>query len=102
MGAVDREMFAKGLAGLGGGHEMPALNLASVTTSAAVAKETENYARYLASFQQQLEAGNKTAVAAAALSELDRARLVSAVSAASQPRSGYYQDLAPRAFPSPR
>ena len=105
MGAVDREMFAKGLAGLGGGHEMPALNLASVTTSAAVAKETENYARYLASFQQQLEAGNKTAVAAAALSELDRARLVSQTppSSLSLSRPGYYsQDLGPRGFPSPR
>jgi len=106
MGAVDREMFAKGLAGLGAGPDMPALNLASVTSSAAVAKETENYARYLASFQQQLEAGNKTAVAAAALSELDRARLVSSQtppSSLSLSRPGYYsQDLGPRGFPSPR
>jgi len=102
MGSIDREMFAKGLAGLGAGGELPPLNLAASAASSAVAKETETYARYLATFQQQLEAGNKTAVAAAALSELDRARMVNAVSAASQPRPGYYQDLAPRAFPSPR
>ena len=98
MGPVEREMLAKTLA-TGGSREhsqADAINLA-----AAAAKESENYARYLAAFQQQLEGGSKTAVAAAALSELDRARLVSQASSSSLPRPGYYSDPS-RAFPSPR
>ena len=112
MGPVDREMFAKGLAGgLPPSADLPPLNLAASSVSSAVAKETENYARYLASFQQQLEAGNKTAVAAAALSELDRAAAARLVSHSQSPvssslslsRAGYYPgDLGSRAFPSPR
>ena len=104
MAAADREMFAKGLAGLAGVSEMPsALNLAG----AAASSQSETYARYLATFQQQLDAGNKTAMAAAALSELDRARgLVQGAPpphSAPSSRPGYYShDLTSRPFPSSR
>ena len=107
MGAADREMFAKGLAGLAGVAgvpEMPpALNLAGAPSS-----QSETYARYLATFQQQLDAGNKTAMAAAALSELDRARGIAQGappphSAPASSRPGYYShDLTSRPFPSSR
>ena len=103
MGAADREMFAKGLAGLAGVPEMsPALNLAGAGGS-----QSETYARYLATFQQQLDAGNKTAMAAAALSELDRARGLVQVAppphSAPSSRPGYYShDLTSRQFPSSR
>ena len=106
MGAADREMFAKGLAGLAGVSgvpEMPpALNLAGAGSS-----QSETYARYLATFQQQLDAGNKNAIAAAALSELDRARgLVQGAPpphSAPSSRPGYYShDLNTRPFPSSR
>ena len=106
MGAADREMFAKGLAGLAGVSgvpEMPpALNLAGAGSS-----QSETYARYLATFQQQLDAGNKNAIAAAALSELDRARgLVQGAPpphSAPSSRPGYYShDLNSRPFPSSR
>ena len=61
------------LAGLGG---MAGLDREMLTAAQAqVSKETENYARYLATFQHQLEAGNK---AGAAMAELDRARMAAA------------------------
>ena len=100
MSPHDREMFAKGL-----GAELPPLNLAG---GKVAAESQETYARYLSAFQQQLDPGSKTAVAAAALSELDRARLVaisSAGGAQQQPRSGYYsqESLGHRgAFPPSR
>ena len=100
MSPHDREMFAKGL-----GAELPPLNLAG---GKVAAESQETYARYLSAFQQQLDPGSKTAVAAAALSELDRARLVaisSAGGAQQQPRPGYYsqESLGHRgAFPSSR
>ena len=61
------------LAGLGG---LPGLDREMLSNAhAQVSKETENYARYLATFQHQLEAGNK---AGAAMAELDRARMAAA------------------------
>ena len=56
MAGLDREMFSK------------SLELSSAA-QAQVSKETENYARYLATFQHQLEGGK---------AELDRARLAAA------------------------
>ena len=56
MAGLDREMFSK------------SLELTSAA-QAQVSKETENYARYLATFQHQLEGGK---------AELDRARLAAA------------------------
>ena len=88
MGPLEREMLSKGLVNVAG---------ADVGAGGAAIKESEAYARYLAAFQKQLEGGNKTAMAAAALSELDRVRQ------ASQSRPGYYShDLGSRSFPSPR
>ena len=63
----------EGLPGLGG---LPGLDREMLSNAhAQVSKETENYARYLATFQHQLEAGNK---AGAAMAELDRARMAAA------------------------
>ena len=72
MGVMDREMFAKGLAGMG-------TDLSSAAAQAAVSKETENYARYLSAFQHQLESGSKSGgLTVSALAEMDRARMAAA------------------------
>ena len=104
MGAADREMFAQGLAGLAGVAGVPELPPLNLTGSSAVpSSQSETYARYLATFQQHLDSGNKTAMAAAALSELDRARGLQPPHSAPSSRPGYYShDLTSRAFPSSR
>lgn len=116
MGAVDRDMFTQGMTGggreqlvsqamAGGARDLLAQSMAGVTG----AKEDDTYARYLASFQHQLEAaGSKTdldrAKALAMQGEMERARLAMSLSQAqpvslplSLPRgvtSGYYTHAA--------
>jgi len=69
-----KEAVSAGLGGLGGLAVTPATAArelyGGMAGLAAASKADENYARYLATFRQQLESGNKTAMAAAALSEL--------------------------------
>jgi len=85
MAGLDREMFTKGLTGLGSDL--------SPAAQAQVSKETENYARYLATFQHQLEAGNKTQ-GGPSLADMDRARMAavkdSQAGSVNLSRSGYY------------
>jgi len=101
MGVVDREMFTQGMAGAGremvsqamvvGARDLLAQSMAGTSSG----KVEDTYARYLASFQHQLDAagGSKTELDRQAL---DRARLAMSLSQAQPvalPRSvasGYY------------
>ena len=108
MGGIDRDMFTQAMSGggrelvsqamLGGTRDILAQSMAGPSSG----KEEDAYARYLASFQQQLDpAGPKTAIselerakAMSMLGEMDRARLAMSLSQAqSLPRgvsAGYY------------